>query len=974
MLCILSLTPLLWFHGSQVILGHDSGFRLNFVDHIHNLFYGWNPYVNFGVDWSLYHGFILIQGIESVFSYIFSSVSLGERLTFVYWFFSIGFSMYLFLRYFFPGKKFRPLRMVGPVFFMYNFYILNAWTIAERAKFSLYIALPLMIVIFFRTVLKEWSALKGAALFGLLFFFYNGGGSPPLYGGILVTFGLLVIYFLFSDFRGNIARLISISILFGISFCLFNAYWIIPQYGLIRDSYAGAVSSRGGIEGLIAWEKEISKYASIPNLLRLQGFPDWYGNADHPYASFYISNLLLRFASFIPIVTVIFGLFWIRFREADKRQRQILQFLLLLGIVGLFFSSGSHMPIGIVYVYLMRHLPGFAVFRSSFYKFAPTYYLAVIVFFGYYLSEFFEHRKTSRVTLTVAAFIISIGVVMYHFPYLTGNFFALKSGFSTRVSIPAYVEDMGAYMKNNTKPADRIMLLPPLDVGYINSPIDTYTWGFYSLDVLPRIMLNRSFVANDGNDDYISRLLYKSLQAGNEEQFNNLAEKSGITHILWRGDVRLADHTGLLTPLSMWEQKIKNIKSLRLASGSGLWKLYTISRTVAGATIYAPLRIDTVERTSNDAYIVASYPSAQKTGLLRVSDMSERAGIGNFIGRKYIEGECYLCKSDEYKKLVEAITVPQAKRYNFPFLRDRQKKKDSKALDKAVNPGPQIDVRLSIMLSDISALLHQMGMSEGEKKLTVSEIHGHIKEIEYLLSQLSGREKDVYSNRVSAYFEAALRDIGSNEFGDIKNTLAVAKQSVSEWAWMSDHQILRFGITVPMTGMYSLYIPEPAKFDTHIRIDEVRHPTVGEISLSAGYHRMEVVFNNGQNERDEFISPIFLYTGGKEENIPVPGVTFSQVNATRYRVQISDAVSSYVLIFNQRYDPGWALSVGGVRQDYYHLEVNGFANAWVVPKAGTYTIELYYRPQQYMYVGVLVSAISLAAALIVLCVLRRRII
>ena len=62
-----SLTPLLWLKGSEVIIGHDSGFRLNYLDHLRNLFFSWNPVQNFGADWGILKGFLIIQAPETFF-------------------------------------------------------------------------------------------------------------------------------------------------------------------------------------------------------------------------------------------------------------------------------------------------------------------------------------------------------------------------------------------------------------------------------------------------------------------------------------------------------------------------------------------------------------------------------------------------------------------------------------------------------------------------------------------------------------------------------------------------------------------------------------------------------------------------------------------------------------------------------------------------------------------------------------------
>lgn len=191
---LLSLTPFLWLKGNEVILGHDAGFRLNPIGHLKSLLYSWSPIANFGTDWSLFKGFLIAQLPEAVFTSLTGSLTWGQKLTFVFWFFAMGISMYVFVKNFFPQKKFWIFRIFSSTFYMFNFFILQAWFIAERAKFSMFAALPLGLLIIYKTLSREYRLLKGAILFSFLLFFLNGGGSPPNYGAIILVYLLAFLY------------------------------------------------------------------------------------------------------------------------------------------------------------------------------------------------------------------------------------------------------------------------------------------------------------------------------------------------------------------------------------------------------------------------------------------------------------------------------------------------------------------------------------------------------------------------------------------------------------------------------------------------------------------------------------------------------------------------------------------------------------------------------------------------------------
>lgn len=931
-LLVVSLVPLLWFRGDELILGHDSGFRLHAGEHIANLSQTWHPNVNFGIDWSLYQGFIPIQLPESISSWLTGSLMWGERVSFIFWIFAIGLSMLLFVRYFFHRNAFFPMYVIAPVFWIFNFYLLNGWSIAERAKFSLYIVLPLIIIIFFKTIRREWSILKGGLICGFLFLFMNGGGSPPLYGAIIVTVSVMVMFFLVWE-RESVVRVITSVLVFAMFFVLFNAYFLLPQMRLLGGSYTGAVAQRGGMEGLIAWEREISKYASVPNILGFAGFPNWYDNPDHPYADAFLTNGWLRTIRFFPIAVVALGvLFWAK--STKKSDRQILLFLFGLGVVGLFFTQGSHPPFGTLYTYLMRHVPGFAIFRSSIYKFAPTVYLAIIVSFSYFISRIISVLTKDRRVAVSIGIAFAAGIVLFHYPFLTGNFFSIGKGFTTKVVLPSYVSSMAQYLDEQTAQTDRILLVPPLDTGYINSPIDTYRWGYYSLDVLPRISVNRSFLANDSDDDSITSLLYRRLSEGNDAEFSLLAKVAGITHVLWRADARLSVSDSQKA-LESWQSRLDSHSTLRMQYDAGVWKLYRFSdRPVP--MVYAATDISAVSGPSpDDAYLV-SQMSDSGAVILREDGLSD--GLSRSV---WTQAECFYCKTHEFTKLVEAITLPPVSTL-LPFVGDRQMRAIVRVIEKEKGKPQELDARLS---------LASLVLARGQKEAYETEMNIVVS----LLAGFSGRQRDLYASRVLAYAQAHARDREA-----VVPFVAQLTQHVSSLAWKAEGGTYRFGVTVPVDGKYRLWTPEPQWYDATFTIDGMKYPYETLLSLSGGYHRIEMSAKNQIISQDA-VPPVFLEKRQDTElKLIPPTVTFTRVSLTRYDVQVKDAQTPFVLVFNQRFHPGWVIRNA---EEYAHTTANGFANAWIISRRGTYALSLVYAPQKQVYIGSIVTAIMVVIGL-----------
>jgi len=161
---LLSLTPLLWLRHGEVILGHDSGYRLDPFGYLQTLWYSWDHSSGFGVDVTGSKGFLIAQLPEALLVRLTHSLSLGQTLSFVFWFFIIGISMYVCVRAFFPDRKYWIMRLLSSVGYMYNLFLLQGWFITERAKFSLFAALPILVAVSWNTFSKRYTIFFGSVL------------------------------------------------------------------------------------------------------------------------------------------------------------------------------------------------------------------------------------------------------------------------------------------------------------------------------------------------------------------------------------------------------------------------------------------------------------------------------------------------------------------------------------------------------------------------------------------------------------------------------------------------------------------------------------------------------------------------------------------------------------------------------------------------------------------------------------------
>ena len=948
----LSLTPLFWFRGNEMLLGHDSGVRLDYMAQLPNLFYSWDPKVNFGVDWSMFKGFLVTQFPETIFSYLTHSLAWGEKITFVFWFGMMGMGMYVFLKRIFSEKEYVFLRLFSSVFYMYNFFILNAWSIGERAKFSLYAALPLGLLLMYNMFIRNTSMVRNGILFGVLYFFLNGGGVLPLYGGTIIVFGVAWIVFTWYRvrLRGWKELLFSGKALLAciVPFLLFNAYYIVPHISLLRTSFTSSLGNQGGIEGLIAWERVISKSASFFNLLRLQGMPDWYDNPAHPYAKLYLTNTFFIILSFIPSVVIFLGLVFDRFKTAAKEKQIVLWFLMLLLPFGLFFTMGTHPPTGILYEFAMKKIPGFVMFRSSFYKFAPALWFPMIVLSGYFIQRLLQHIRYVNIRNFLGGVCI-IGVLLYHFSYFTTDAFVINTSFQTRIALPTYLQNITSDLKSTLGEHESTLVLPRLDNEYIHLPIDTYTWGFFSLDILPRSAAQRRFIANDSTNTLVTGL-YDALYSGDVETARRLMSLLRISHILWRGDVKLTDKTLEMYPIAPLKKMLDSDEHFSKVSPIGLWTVYQLKDTPLEDQIYTASNVNVVTGSEKVyPYLMAHTNDSFRSPL--VTGMEKEIGSSMTVSA-YKEATCVMCDKHEYEALIASISIPNQRLQPNSLLFFIQKQKDTAMLkNTASDPRKRIDVDIALMQN---ALSYAIRLSDSSY---LSFYQAYMDDAVSQWKKLEGEDRNTYAIRLSAYIEAHKKNVSSEYAAALEHTWDTVSEVLKKEIWMSVSDTYRYVIHIDQDGMYTVLSDVKKENVGQVFVDESPLLLDKELWFREGLHRIAVSVIPGTVVK----KPSVLV----EKNISKPTLSdviirYKVTDPTKYTVHIDNPKgSTFFLVFKEQFDTRWDIS----EKNTHHVLVDGFSNGWIMDRKGSYDVTISYLPQYYFYIGLGISMVSLVVAL-----------
>ena len=659
---VLSLTPLLWFKGNLIMGGHDLIFPLNPSLFLEGRFLTWISH-NFGQSQTLIIGTIPIHFIDAFPSILGFSLQTTQKIVYVFWFFAMGVSAYFLAK---TINNTRVFKLTSVVLLLFNFFLLNGWFIGERTKFSAYVALFLILAVFIKVYKGELKVIKGAIYNALIFFFFNAGGlfGISLYGGFALTLVTFIVFFSFlSIIRKQfiiVKKIFQLLILSGIGFVFVNAYYLLPALSQVFTQYSVGMIVHGGVTGFIDWASEISAFASYSNIFRLQGIAEWYDNPFHPYSWIYIHNMWFILASFIwPVLTLLTVYFY------KKREKvEIILYFFFLYLVSIIFTAGTHPPFGFIYTFLMNHVPGFIIFRSPYFKFAPALFLSS----SFLIAYFFDYLKGRKRLIFTSLFIIV--VLLYHFPYFAGNFFEWRKGYSTRVEVPAYVYEFGKWINNEKKDDSRVLVLPPNDPAF---QYNVYDWGYLSFQSLPTLISNKSVVINNDQLNNEERTLLMSLYSAIENDNQTLSDKLlsvlGIHYIVLEKDKVIDSGASISSDIRVYEEFA--FSNGKLLKSFGKWSVYELEQSSL-PSIYLSNGINILNGSMADVKNYFSQSGSAPFALR--SDVGSVIGQINPTSSFFHVPECLNCPNSKNKPAIQipnANILPDSPFYPLVLLKEK---------------------------------------------------------------------------------------------------------------------------------------------------------------------------------------------------------------------------------------------------------------------------------------------------------------
>ena len=824
---VLGLIPLLWFHDNQVILGHDAGLSLSPTMHFLDRLYIWSQRFGIGTDQSYaLLGAFFIHGFEAFLSFIGLSLQLQQKIQFIFWFTLPGLSMYFFVHKIWPEKKY--MAIVAPLIYMVNYYLIQAWFVAERTKFSIYIALPLVMYFMIAYLTRKMSLLPSILLTGLTLGIFNGGGSFPLYGGLIFAIMVSYVYInLIYLNKETLKRTILFSLGVSIMYALLNSYWLISYYYYVLSFYGRDLANAGGANGVLTWVAYLSKGSNLLNLLRGQGIPEWYLNDFHPYAGTLLKNPIFQIASFAFTFLAIFPLVVAKV----KKDKFYIYLLIFLALVGIFLSAGTNSQFGFLFEALVRYVPGFPMFRSAYYKFDYIEWFSYAILIGFaldYLTEKIVERRPRVSIFNTGSLLLVIFIfayLFYHFPILNGSFFDYSSNpqskQTTRVTVPQYVFDFGTWA-NKQDPNRRFLVIPELN----DSTYVSYQWGYWSIAPLSSLLTRNSFVQNTAlipeSERFLMKQMYDRLLTQDLDSFMDFADLFAIDSIIVQKDYNWKSGLWPTTDPAVYDKILSSSPRFRLDREFGEWKVYKIVGREKSLRISASNSLNFLQGELGN---VVSFPFFNPKIPLYMGDSNPTtnsfftsAATSIFLGANCIE--CDLKEKAKGFELYNPKILPGSRLYDLLVTRSEDKiKQKSNDFGSKVNFYLTTSDRRSIearwmveFRQNMQELQHTLerqrdslsnlkqelknpnwGMDEEEADLLAKKITGHLDSQAELISFIHNDAQLTLDHRLAIASSYEL--------------ITQIEQMIKGRQWVTqDAYNKKYELKFPVLGKYDLYI------------------------------------------------------------------------------------------------------------------------------------------------------------------------
>ncbi|MBI5123445.1 hypothetical protein HZA75_06325 [Candidatus Roizmanbacteria bacterium] len=93
-------------------------------------------------------------------------------------------------------------------------------------------------------------------------------------------------------------------------------------------------------------------------------------------------------------------------------------------------------------------------------------------------------------------------------------------------------------------------------------------------------------------------------------------------------------------------------------------------------------------------------------------------------------------------------------------------------------------------------------------------------------------------------------------------------------------------------------------------------------------------------------------------------INYRFINPTEYKVSVSGAKARDRLVFSEGFDNNWVASLASQGETLRAQEFGNGLNSFVLPKDGSYELKVFYEPQKWVNIGLLITVITIIISLL----------
>ena len=688
---------------------------------------------------------------------------------------------------------------------------------------------------------------------------------------------------------------------------LLNMYWILPAIMSKGVSLPAGYDSPSGVYNL--------SFSTITHGLYLQQ-PHWYINSFGR-----ISEPQFYFAV-IPLFV---------YMSVMSHKRKQLLYILTLSVIGIFLSKGSQPPLGEVYVWLFKYVPGFNLFRdpSKFY---------ILIAFSYSILAGLSSKLISKKSY-LPSLIFIIYLLMLMGPVLKGK---MTGTFSNTPNEKHYWTIADIFKDQNY--FFRSFWIPvKTPLGYVSSqnpstdaiwiakkrPFGIGTVGTYEqFNYLREAPFMGELFAMAG----IKYLYYpypdtrrETLKQDNIDYYYNFLDQ--LTNLPWI-EKRISD-----PPIAVLQTK-KTQDHIFLSDNS----FYV----VGSDRIYWDLMEIPDFDLSNNALVFAE----EKAGMINDIDPNSKVILyeksdTDLLMSMVNENEFYFPAKDLGREPSDNVSgLWKRETSDLIWWRDfLQSKYEIDNLDFDYNGG------WAIAEGDQKYELRDMGYGMGDSLFVRVMESGRGGRVEFWQGEEKIGEVDTLME------EPEKVDVKLTGYKDIPRQITTFDKAEFGWKRIGKLEGDPSASTGTLQHPSSLRMTDSITIKTYGEINVINAiVTISDEELEELQGKVEKLENEGRITN--FDGSLKLAYELSHTPNSIPHIAYTRVNPTKYEIEITGLQKPAYLIFSETFDELWELN-GQPSKRVYSL-LNGF----YVDKDGKYT--LFFTPQKYVWPGLVVSAVSLA--------------